>query len=259
MVSFGSKGYTTAVDIWGLGCIAYELCTLTPPFNYTDFGPLNDAIRGSQPPPINSSSSSERYSEHLVSIIFSMLEKNPERRLTLNQFFADPVVRTFATIFRMDQHLPHIMATEHTIPPQISLTSVSTIPPLQAPIPHIAPSNIPISNTQTQQTVTTSISHPTSTVFPFALKCTSSSSLQRNIFTHDKQQQFEYLFISLHSTQSVQNLSLNQVCSYFLLVTVLYSFFFYLSFCLSRAFINCIFCIFFVLAYHCSCQKFQGK
>jgi NIMA (never in mitosis gene a)-related kinase len=76
-----STKYTNAVDVWSLGCIAYEMCELKMPFN------------GAEPPMVliknisdaNFTPLSARYSQKLRKLISSMLVIDPRNRIKMDE------------------------------------------------------------------------------------------------------------------------------------------------------------------------------
>ena len=67
--------YSYKADIWSLGCILYELCTLQRPFKGESIATVLTCILNQDPEPIQ-----ELYSEALTSAIYSMLSKNASNR-----------------------------------------------------------------------------------------------------------------------------------------------------------------------------------
>lgn len=67
--------YDYKADVWGLGCVCYQLATLNHPFEGKNIISLGQNIVNVQPKPI------ESYSIELNSFIMDMLEKNPNKRL----------------------------------------------------------------------------------------------------------------------------------------------------------------------------------
>ena len=82
--------YSYPIDIWSLGCVAYELATLAPPFTASTLPELACAVVRSPTPTI----STNIYSHALSGLISSMLEKDPQRRPTAG------AVRRIATALR---------------------------------------------------------------------------------------------------------------------------------------------------------------
>ena len=79
--------YDYKADIWGLGCVCYQLATMNHPFEGKNIISLGQNIVNSQPKVI------ENYSLELNSLILEMLEKNPAKRLgagqILKKFYKD--------------------------------------------------------------------------------------------------------------------------------------------------------------------------
>jgi len=73
------SGYDTKSDVWSLGCIAYELCTLKSPFkndNKMSLYELFQAIKIGKYDPIP-----DRYTPELILLVDSILKTNPTERL----------------------------------------------------------------------------------------------------------------------------------------------------------------------------------
>ena len=67
--------YTSRSDIWSLGCVIYELCKLSPPFNANSHLSLCQKIKDGRYPPIPT-----QYSPELKRVIDSCLRVNPSER-----------------------------------------------------------------------------------------------------------------------------------------------------------------------------------
>ena len=67
--------YDYKADIWGLGCVCYQLAAMSHPFEGKNIITLGQNIVGSQPKNIDS------YSCQLNSFIADVLEKNPYKRM----------------------------------------------------------------------------------------------------------------------------------------------------------------------------------
>lgn len=67
--------YTSKSDIWSLGCVIYELCSLSPPFNAKTHFSLCQKIKDGKFDPIPAV-----YSQTLQKVIAQCMTVNPERR-----------------------------------------------------------------------------------------------------------------------------------------------------------------------------------
>ena len=74
-------------DMWSVGCVLYELCFLRPPFNVRSMLNLARSITSTEP------DYNEGEKEEFIPIIKRLLDKNPKTRMTMDEFFNDPVVR----------------------------------------------------------------------------------------------------------------------------------------------------------------------
>eukprot|EP00750_Incisomonas_marina_P019594 INCI3588.3.p1 GENE.INCI3588.3~~INCI3588.3.p1 ORF type:complete len:828 (+),score=132.11 INCI3588.3:74-2557(+) len=74
--------YSFKSDIWALGCVLYEMCTLQHPFVATNMASLVVRILKGVFPPLPSASG---YSAHIRSALMCTLAKNPGRRLEARQ------------------------------------------------------------------------------------------------------------------------------------------------------------------------------
>ena len=78
-------GYNESSDIWGLGCVMYELATFRVPFSAANLAGLKRAILYEKPAPIPAA-----YSKDMENLIMSMLCKDPKIRPCAAQILAYP-------------------------------------------------------------------------------------------------------------------------------------------------------------------------
>ncbi len=80
-------GYDTKADIWSLGCILYELCTLRRPFEGESLASIIQKVLNSAYEPINGN-----YSAALRSFVDSMLRKDPSERPNAQELLTVPEI-----------------------------------------------------------------------------------------------------------------------------------------------------------------------
>lgn len=80
--------YDIKADIWALGCVAFELCALAPPFDARDQAELTRKIKLGHIPELP-----RGYSSDLGNLIRSMLDLNPKRRPTTKQLLREHPIR----------------------------------------------------------------------------------------------------------------------------------------------------------------------
>jgi len=84
------KPYDKKSDIWSLGCIIYEMCSLNPPFRAKSMkGLYNSVLSGSYP------KLPQHYSNELSSIIKSLLTVNPAKRPSCEQLLQHSGIMDF--------------------------------------------------------------------------------------------------------------------------------------------------------------------
>lgn len=84
-----NKPYSFKSDIWALGVLLYEMCTLRPPFDASSLHFLAlKIVRGVYPP------LPAKYSSELKILVESMLSINPEKRPTIGNILKNPIIRS---------------------------------------------------------------------------------------------------------------------------------------------------------------------
>ena len=81
------KPYDYKSDIWSLGCIIYELCSLMPPFRGTSIKGLKENVLNGYFLPIPGI-----YSKELQNLIEKMLVIDPSHRSSINELFLDSTI-----------------------------------------------------------------------------------------------------------------------------------------------------------------------
>lgn len=77
---WAKKPYSLSSDIWALGCVTLELCTLRRAFDGQTEAEVQRAVERMQPP-----MTPTRYSDELDGIIRRMLDPNPIERPTATE------------------------------------------------------------------------------------------------------------------------------------------------------------------------------
>lgn len=90
-----SAPYTAKSDVWSLGIILYELCTLKHPFVADNLLGLVFKIVQEKPDPIEG----DRYSQELKDLIDVLLQKDPEKRPSVRQILKTDLIRRKAQEF----------------------------------------------------------------------------------------------------------------------------------------------------------------
>jgi serine/threonine protein kinase len=80
--------YNSKTDIWSLGCILYQLCTLKYPFDASNLSALLMAIMRGKYQPVPTT-----YSKDLRNLLGRMLTKKPEKRPSANQILGLPFIK----------------------------------------------------------------------------------------------------------------------------------------------------------------------
>lgn len=80
--------YNMKTDIWSLGCVLYEMCTLRHPFNGRAMDDVMNSIMKSKTPRIPTF-----YDLDLQRIVRKMLSKDPTKRPTIHDIIAEPLIK----------------------------------------------------------------------------------------------------------------------------------------------------------------------
>lgn len=98
---------TTAYDMWSLGVLLYEMCTLEFPFDGDSMPALRTAILTKDFPPIPDS-----YSSNLNDLITGLLRKNPKNRSRMSVLLKDRLVKKVgAAVYGETQFNTMVVAT----------------------------------------------------------------------------------------------------------------------------------------------------
>ena len=92
---WNEKSYDYKSDIWSLGCIIYEICSLRPPFRGTSLKGLRNNVLNGHYLPIPSI-----YSRELSILISKMLVIDPNKRASANELVNDEIVLSKMKIMR---------------------------------------------------------------------------------------------------------------------------------------------------------------
>lgn len=112
------KPYDARSDVWALGCILYELCTLKHPFNANNQGALIlKIVRGSYAP------ISSTYSRQLRSLLDSCLTRDARRRPDTRQLLSSTQMVQYAQAHSIEAY------------PRDILAAVSARPVMKPPTP----------------------------------------------------------------------------------------------------------------------------
>ncbi|KAK9830325.1 hypothetical protein WJX72_011020 [[Myrmecia] bisecta] len=89
------KPYDAKTDIWAIGCVLYELCSLKKAFDANNLGAITMKIMKASVNPIPA-----QYSDDLKKLVESLLTKDPDARPKLQDVLELPYVRTHLRNYR---------------------------------------------------------------------------------------------------------------------------------------------------------------
>lgn len=84
------QSYSTKNDIWALGCMLFELMTLSTPFEAKSVGALVMQIINDKPRPLPT-----QYSAQLRDLALSLLDKEPKNRPTINAILSSSTLTMY--------------------------------------------------------------------------------------------------------------------------------------------------------------------
>ncbi|KAJ1614467.1 hypothetical protein OIY81_463 [Cryptosporidium canis] len=94
-----SKPYSWSSDVWALGCVAYEMCSLKVPFDAPNLKMLVEKITNGTFLPISS-----MYSEDLRRVIMDMLITDSSQRPTVMELLNYPAIESELVSMKMEAH-----------------------------------------------------------------------------------------------------------------------------------------------------------
>ena len=80
--------YSYKSDLWSIGCVIYELCSLRPPFQGKDLDELYENVCKGEPERIN-----KIYSDDLWKMILMLLQVDVNKRVDCNQFLNSELIK----------------------------------------------------------------------------------------------------------------------------------------------------------------------
>lgn len=101
------KPYDPVCDVWSLGCVMYELCSLHPPFQAKTHLKLQEKIKEGTYPAIP-----EHYSRRLKMCISACLIPDPKERATVNQLLQESSFKMLRKEWELNQREQDLAAVE---------------------------------------------------------------------------------------------------------------------------------------------------
>lgn len=94
---FSNKKYNDKVDIWSLGCILYEMCTLEVPFTANNMSKLQKKIMSG----VYSTSPLSYYSNDMIHMIKFLLQKSVHMRPNIQDVMKSSIFKKYAREFNV--------------------------------------------------------------------------------------------------------------------------------------------------------------
>ncbi|CAR23744.1 serine/threonine protein kinase KIN3 [Lachancea thermotolerans CBS 6340] len=99
--------YSPLSDIWSLGCVIYEMCTLRPPFQAKTYSELQRKIKAG-----NFDRIPEYYSDELQKLIESCIDPNLRTRASTYSLLQDPQLRVARKSLQLERFEDNLMDYE---------------------------------------------------------------------------------------------------------------------------------------------------
>lgn len=109
------EDYTLSSDLWSLGVLLYELCTLARPFKHPNRYVLQQIIMSGKYKPIPKL----RAPKEIRAIVDSLLQTNPKDRPTAHTLLQDPYLQEYAEEFNLLNFFPSNAEKQKTLSPTI--------------------------------------------------------------------------------------------------------------------------------------------
>ena len=101
------KPYDNKSDIWSLGCIIYEMCSLNPPFRAKSMkGLYNSVLSGMY------AKLPQNYSQELSTLIKLLLQVNPQKRPSCEQLLQHEYITQFLNSQSAGQNDPEAISEQ---------------------------------------------------------------------------------------------------------------------------------------------------
>ncbi|CUS23822.1 LAQU0S12e00826g1_1 [Lachancea quebecensis] len=99
--------YSPLSDIWSLGCVIYEMCTLRPPFQAKTYSELQRKIKAA-----NFDRIPEYYSDELQKLIESCIDPNLQTRASTYSLLQEPQLRVARKALQLERFEDNLMDYE---------------------------------------------------------------------------------------------------------------------------------------------------